>query len=99
MKLYHGGPIEYVGSKYRRSIPPNITRVRAKNQAKSSMSALSRGKPTPFGTRKTRVVRPEYLDTSVCTQCPTLARAKSLAKLFLERNVFRYENKWFVKCV
>jgi len=99
MKLHHGGPIEYIGSKYRRSIPENITRVRAKNQAKSSMSALSRGRPTPFGQFKTRVVRLEYLDTSVCTQCPSLRKAKELAKLFLERVVFRYKNKWFVMCI
>lgn len=99
MKLYHGGPIEYIGSKYRRSIPKNITRVRAKNQARSSMSSLSKGRPTPFGSWKTRVVRPEYLDTSVCTQCKSLAKAKTTARLFLERIVFRYEGKWFVRCV
>lgn len=99
MKLHHGGPIEYIGSKFRRSIPPNITRVRAKNQSKSSMSSLSRGKPTPFGLARTRVIRPEYLDTTMCRECATMKQAKALAKLFMEKHVIRYNKRWYVRCV
>lgn len=101
MKLHRGGPIEFVGPRYKRSIPPNITRVRSKNAAKDMgiMRANSSVRWGEFRVKVQRLLPDELVDTSLYRQCPKLKTAKALAKLFLEPKVLRWRGLWLVRCV
>ena len=96
--LYHSGPVEYVGSKFRRSIPKNLTSVRSRNKAKD-MGVMRAKTSVFFGRQKTKVKTVEWLDPDIYKACKSKASAIQLAKLFLETTILKYNGKYWVKMV
>lgn len=96
--LYHGGPVETIGSRWRRSVPKNVTQTKSKNRAKDM--AIQKGMASVlFGRQRVRVKEVEWIDRIAFRECKTRKSAKTLALLFLETTVFKCNGKFWVRCI